>query len=156
MPQIAVPEHLFHYCNTMLDPAEKGVFGVGSNGTGPFTLVQFDVGKKAVYEARKDYWGDGPHLERLEFVDLGDNAAANISALVSGQVDGLYMLGFDDVKSVEGREELKIYNAKTANTATVSMKCTPRAPSCTVGKSRSAGSGDSPATRAAIVRRALA
>ena len=33
-PQVAVPEHLFHYPFLMLDPAENGAFTVGSNGTG--------------------------------------------------------------------------------------------------------------------------
>jgi len=46
-PQIAVPEHLFHYAMFIIDPAEKGVFGPGSNGTGPFELTEFTVGKPA-------------------------------------------------------------------------------------------------------------
>ena len=34
-PQVAVPEHLFHYPLPMLDPAEGGNFGPGSNGPVP-------------------------------------------------------------------------------------------------------------------------
>jgi peptide/nickel transport system substrate-binding protein len=34
--QLAVPEHLFHYPFSMLDPEQNGMFGVGMNGTGPF------------------------------------------------------------------------------------------------------------------------
>ena len=53
LPQVAVPEHLFHYPFLMLDPAEKGVFGVGSNGTGSFELTELEVGRKAVFEAHR-------------------------------------------------------------------------------------------------------
>ena len=36
----------------------------------------------AVLEARPDYWGQGPHLDRLEFVDLGEDPAEALEALV--------------------------------------------------------------------------
>lgn len=43
-PQLAVPEHLYHFPAAMLDPEEGGVFGAGSDGTGPFRLVEPEVG----------------------------------------------------------------------------------------------------------------
>jgi peptide/nickel transport system substrate-binding protein len=43
-PQVAVPEHLFHYPMLIVDPEEGGSFGVGSNGTGPFELVEHAMG----------------------------------------------------------------------------------------------------------------
>ena len=49
---MAVPEHFFHYPFLMLDPAENGVFAVGSNGTGSFDLVELEVGRKAVLKHR--------------------------------------------------------------------------------------------------------
>jgi len=71
-PQLAVPEQLFHYPFLILDPAENGEFKVGSNGTGAFTLVANEVGRKQVLKARKEaYWGGGPYLDQLEFIDLG-------------------------------------------------------------------------------------
>jgi peptide/nickel transport system substrate-binding protein len=53
-PQLAVPEHLFHYPMAITDPKENGKFAVGSNGTGPFELVEFEVGRKAAFKARTD------------------------------------------------------------------------------------------------------
>src|SRR3546814_12688760 len=47
-PQVAVPEHLFHYTNVMLDPEEGGSFGIGSTGTGLITLAEFRVGERAL------------------------------------------------------------------------------------------------------------
>ena len=45
-PQLAVPGQLFHYPLLILDPAENGEFKVGSNGTGAFTLVENEVGRR--------------------------------------------------------------------------------------------------------------
>ena len=68
---------------------ERGVQG-GSNGTGAFQLVENQLERKQVLKARKDYWGGGPYLDTIEFIDLGDDSAAEIAALASKQVDGLY------------------------------------------------------------------
>ena len=124
VPQIAVPEHLFHYPLGILDPAEKGEFKVGSNGTGPFELVEFEVGRKAVLQARKEYWGDMPHLDRLEFVDLGDDPAAAANALGSGQINGLVQadpIQYEPMKALKG---VKLYQVPTAETAVMRMKVT--------------------------------
>ncbi len=82
--QLAVPEQLFHYPMLILDPAENGEFKVGSNGTGAFTLVESEVGRRQVLKARKEpYWGGGPYLDEIQFIDLGDDPAAAVNALAS-------------------------------------------------------------------------
>jgi len=53
-PQVAIPEHLFHYPMQILDPAENDVFKVGSNGVMPFELAEFEVSRKAVLRKRRD------------------------------------------------------------------------------------------------------
>ncbi len=121
-PQLAVPEHLFHYPFLILDPAEKGIFGPGSNGTGAFELTTLDVGKKAVITARKDYWGDGPYLDTVEFLDLGDNASANLAALASKQVQGLYEATITILGTLKKLPHVKIYDVPTAQTGVARMK----------------------------------
>src|SRR5205814_2055832 len=64
--QLAIPEQLFHYPMLIQDPAENGEFKVGSNGTGAFTLVESEVGRRQVLKARKDYWGGGPYLDESQ------------------------------------------------------------------------------------------
>ena len=81
--ELAVPEHLFHYPFPMIDPEEGGKFGVGGNGTGPFDLVEFGFKQKAVVEARSDYWGEGPYVDRVTYLDLGDEPSAVLGALAS-------------------------------------------------------------------------
>ncbi len=115
-PQVAVPEHLFHYPFAVLDPEENGEFGVGSNGTGAFELVELRVGEKALLKARNDYWGDGPYLDSVEFIDLGDDPSAIVAAVASGQVHGMYegdVSQLDIFKNIPG---IVIHEVTTAQT----------------------------------------
>jgi peptide/nickel transport system substrate-binding protein len=120
--QLAVPEHLFHYPFNITDPAEGGVFKPGANGTGAFELVDLEVGKRAVYRARKDYWGTGPYLDQLEFVDLGGDPSAMIAALQSRQVDGVQLLSPELLPAVKGMQHLNVYAATTAQTGVARVK----------------------------------
>lgn len=123
-PQLAVPEHLFHYPLLMLDPEEDGAFGVGSNGTGPFTMVEHVVGDRTVMEARTDYWGDGPHLDRLMFIDLGDDGSAKMAALASKQIDGLFSADVTQLGTLRTLDHVRMFEAQTAETAVVRGKVT--------------------------------
>lgn len=55
-------------------------------GAGPFVLDHYSPQEELVLAANKDYWGDGPHLDKLRFVWLaGDDT--KLEALNSGDVD---------------------------------------------------------------------
>jgi peptide/nickel transport system substrate-binding protein len=118
---LAVPEHLFHYPLLILDPAENGEFKVGSNGTGPFKLKENEIGRRQLFEANKAYWGGAPHLDRLEFLDLGDEPAAAIAALASKQVDGLYLASPIQLEPLKRLPHLQMHQVATAYTATARM-----------------------------------
>jgi peptide/nickel transport system substrate-binding protein len=121
--QLAVPEQLFHYPLLILDPAENGEFKVGSNGTGAFTLTANEVGRKQVLKARKEgYWGGGPYLDQLEFIDLGDDPAAAVTALASKQVDGLYGADIVQLEALQKIPHVQMYQVATAYTATARMQ----------------------------------
>ena len=122
-PQLAVPEQLFHYPLLIMDPAENGEFKVGSNGTGAFQLVDNEVGRKQVLKARKEpYWGGGPYLDQIEFIDLGDDPAAAVAALASKQVDGLYGADIVQLEALQKIPHVKMYQVITAYTATARMQ----------------------------------
>jgi peptide/nickel transport system substrate-binding protein len=121
--QLAVPEQLFHYPFLILDPADNGEFKVGSNGTGAFTLVENEVGRRQVFKARKEpYWGGGPYLDELQFIDLGDDAAAAVSALASKQVDGLYGSDIVQLDALQKLPHTQMYQVTTAYTATARVQ----------------------------------
>ncbi len=121
-PQLAVPEQLFHYPLLIVDPVENGEFKVGSNGTGAFTLVESEVGRRQILKARKDYWGGGPHLDEIHFIDLGDDPAAAVSALASKQVDGLYAADITQLDALQKLPHVQIYQVPTAYTATARVQ----------------------------------
>ena len=118
-PQVAVPEHLFHYPFLMLDPSENGVFGIGSNGTGSFELTELEVGRKAVVRRIKDKPG---FVDEIHFIDLGDNPSAVAAALSSKQVDGIYEGNIEQIDIYKAMDHVKIYNIVTAQTAVARMR----------------------------------
>jgi peptide/nickel transport system substrate-binding protein len=124
VPQLAVPEHFFHYPFLILDPEEGGKFGPGSNGTGAFELKSHDVNQKSVLVARKEYWGEGPNLEGIEFIDLGDDPSASVNALTSQQVHGLFGGEARLLQLYEKLDFVQRYEAVTAETAVVRGKVT--------------------------------
>src|SRR6266581_5500106 len=118
-PQLAIPEQLFHYPLLILDPAENGEFKVGSNGTGAFSLVESEVGRRQILRARKEpYWGGGPYLDEIQFIDLGDDPAAAVSALASRQVDGLYGADITQLDALQMLPKVQMYQVTTEYTAT--------------------------------------
>ena len=122
--QLALPEHLYHYPIAMLDPEENGIFGVGSNGTGAFELVEYEVQKRGRLVARSDYWGEGPWLDAIEIVDLGDDPAAGIGALASNQVHGLEEASNHQLEALQQMAHLQLHSVTSAGTGVVRGKCT--------------------------------
>jgi peptide/nickel transport system substrate-binding protein len=117
--QIAIPEHLFHYPAAMLDPDEGWKFGAGSNGTGPFDLAEHEVGVRSVLVHRKDpgYWGKKPNIDRLEYIDLGDDPSATVGAIASKQVHGTYNADIGQLDIMKAIPHIQLYSASTASTA---------------------------------------
>jgi peptide/nickel transport system substrate-binding protein len=122
-PQLAVPEHLFNWPNAILDPNDGGKFGVGSNGTGPYQLVALEVGRRAVYRARRPYWqGTGPYADELQFLDLGQDPAALVAALASRQVDLLYEADVTQLEVLRGLPGVRVAQVPTAQCGVARMK----------------------------------
>jgi peptide/nickel transport system substrate-binding protein len=122
--QLAVPEHLFHYPMAILDPAENGVFGVGSNGTGAFELVEFEANRTAVLKALDTHWHQVPKLEALQFLDLGEDAAAVVAAYGAKQIDGAFEVDMTQEPALKKMDYLQLYQATTSQTAVIHGKCT--------------------------------
>ena len=68
------------------DPAQNQV------GTGPYKMVEYEVGVKAVLERNTDHtwWGEGAALDRIEFIDLGVEGSAHVAAAESDEIDMVY------------------------------------------------------------------
>jgi len=119
---LALPESLFHYPALILHPKENGVFGVGSIGTGAFTLTEFELQKKAVLTRRDGYWRRPARLDQLVFIDNGDDPAAAIAALASGQVDGMYEASTLQYATLQKIPTVAVHQVTTAQTAIARMQ----------------------------------
>jgi peptide/nickel transport system substrate-binding protein len=122
-PQLAMPENLFHYPALILHPKDGGKWGAGALGTGAFEPTDIQVGKRCALKARSGYWGKGPYLEGVEFVDVGDDPAAGLGAMSSGQVHGMYDADIKIYDQVARLSQMAIYKANTAQTAVARMHC---------------------------------
>ena len=121
-PQVAIPEHMFHYPMAILHPDDKGVFGVGAQGTGPFELTEFELGKRAVLKRRTGYWGGDAAIDAMEQVDIGDDPSAPIAALASKQLDGLAIAYPSQYDALKALQHLAYYDVKTAETGCIRMR----------------------------------
>jgi peptide/nickel transport system substrate-binding protein len=121
-PQLAVPEHLFHYPALILHPSSEGNFGIGSIGTGAYSLVEYEVGSRVVLKRREGYWGQAPAIETVEFIDHGDDPAAAVAAISSGQVHGMYEASTVQYAALQKMEHLQLYQTGTAQTAVARMQ----------------------------------
>jgi peptide/nickel transport system substrate-binding protein len=95
-PEIAVPEHLFHYPALVLNHRTfEGDFIRAPHGTGPYTLESYSEGERVLLKRRSDYWQNGqdgdplPYLDEMDFIDLGEETSAWIAAIQAGEVDYL-------------------------------------------------------------------
>lgn len=59
-------------------------------GAGAFTLESYAAQEELVLTARDDYWGDGPHLDQIRVVYLGDDQT-RLESLRSGEVDSVFL-----------------------------------------------------------------
>ncbi len=56
-------------------------------GTGAFEIVEWEIGVRAKVVRREGYWRGDAHLDAIEFLDFGTDAAATIAAMEAGDVD---------------------------------------------------------------------
>lgn len=127
-PVLSIPENLYNYPTAIVHRKfdEMGAdLSKNPIGTGPYELASFAVGSQAVLKKRKDpYWGGEVFLDEIHYVDLGEDASAQIAAIASGQVDGIYEVDVSQLDVFDNLPGVKVYEAATAQTGIGRMKVT--------------------------------
>ncbi|MGE3536802.1 MAG: ABC transporter substrate-binding protein [Candidatus Tectimicrobiota bacterium] len=128
-PVLAVPENLYHYPCAVVHRRfdELGAdFVKHPIGTGAYSLKEFRVGEKCVLSKRAaaDYWGPEAYLDTITYIDHGDDAAAHIAALASGQVDVVHEIEVSALPIVERLPHVVIQEVASAQTGVVRMQVT--------------------------------
>ncbi len=128
VPEIAVPEHLFHYPALVLNHRTfEGDFIRAPHGTGPFTLETYREGERCVLKARKDYWQKGadgkplPYMDRIEFVDMGDEMSPRIAAIKSGEIDSIDLATTGGTSAYQSLKDDPSIDVKPIGTAQVRL-----------------------------------
>ena len=131
-PEIAVPEHLFHYPALIMNHKTfQGDFIKAPVGTGPYTLESYLPGERAVLKARKDYWKEGadgkplPYMDGIEFIDMGTEMAPQIAALKSGEISYIDLGdvgGVDVFQALRNDPNIQIIPVTSASTRVLRMR----------------------------------
>nr|HID12521.1 ABC transporter substrate-binding protein [Anaerolineae bacterium] len=129
-PQIAVPEHLFHYpAQVMNHRTFEGDFIKAPVGTGPFILEEYSEGERVVLKRRTDppYWRTGvdgkplPYLDEIIYVDLGGEASAHIAAMQAGEIDVISEPDTEHFLALKDDPNLQVIGTPAAMTRVLRM-----------------------------------
>ena len=122
---LSMPENLYNYPTAIVHrnfEKDGGDFSKNPIGTGPFELAKFAVGQECLLKRRSEpYWGGEVYLDEIRYIDTGEDDAAAIAALASGQVDAIYRLGIPTLEIAERIPNVVISQAVTAQTGVIRM-----------------------------------
>ena len=128
-PDLSIPEKMYHYPAAILHRsfAEKGanITKTPDLGTGPYTLADYAVGEKAILKRRGGgfkYWGEDPLLDEIHYIDTGQDAAAGLAALASGQVDAIYTLDLTLLGAAQNMPGVDVHEVTTAQTGVMRIQ----------------------------------
>lgn len=121
-PVSALPEQLCSYTCAIVHRGFGGDWPANPIGTGPFQLETIEVGRRAVFRKRPDYWGAPAHLDELQYIDLGPDVTTHLAALSSGQVDLIYRATIAEYDLMESLPNIQILSVKAANTVVMRMQ----------------------------------
>lgn len=131
-PEIAVPEHLFHFPAQILNHKTfQGDILKAPHGTGPYTLEVYSEGQAAELKARSDYWqlgADGkalPYLDGIKFIDMGTERAPQIAALQSQDIHLIETSdnpGPDIMLAVQNDPNIQVLSVSTAQTRVLRIR----------------------------------
>ncbi|MEQ9813916.1 MAG: ABC transporter substrate-binding protein [Azospirillaceae bacterium] len=88
-PDVLFPIYPFYFMDDAVADLEAEWFLETSAGTGPFAFETWDRGQRVSLTAHEDYWGEGPHVDGVEFliVPSGDTM---VSMFEAGELDIVY------------------------------------------------------------------
>ena len=126
-PELSVPENLYNYPTAIVHRRfsdEGGDLSKNPIGTGPYELSKFTIAERAELTKRKDYWGGDVSLDKIVYLDHGDDRNAALGALASGQVDLVHELNIDQVDVIQSLPNVQLFEAVTAQTGVARMQMT--------------------------------
>ncbi len=91
-------------------------------GTGPFEFVSWTKDDSIVLDANKEYWGEGPYLDRVILRVIPD-ATARYLALKNGEVDVIDFPSADDLELMDEDPNIELIQQPGLNVGYIAMNC---------------------------------
>ena len=126
-PELSIPENFYNYPTAIVHrrfSEEGGDLSKNPVGTGPYELTQFAVAERAELTKKKGYWGGDVSLDKIIYLDHGDDRNAALGALASGQVDLVNELNIDQIDVIQTLPNVQLFEAVTAQTGVARMQVT--------------------------------
>ncbi|AFO57217.2 ABC transporter substrate-binding protein [Natrinema sp. J7-2] len=90
-------------------------FATNANGTGPFQLDKLDNSNGKIKLTPNDnYWGDGPNVDQLLFLERGQNSTRT-QALIEGELEIIDNLGPNNIGQVEDSDAAEVQSGEGIN-----------------------------------------
>ncbi len=103
------------YRQVIMPADEIKKIGYSGIGTGPFKFAKIDPGRRVVYEANENYWGEGPYLDTLEAVSGADK----LNGYLAGQFDVILSIDPSRVAQLQATPNTVVDIAKAGSQALV-------------------------------------
>ena len=95
-----------------------------ASGTGPFRLTDFVSGDHAHFVRNESYWqADLPYVNELHFLYIPESAT-QVAALLSGEIDVMWQLGFENIAALEAAENVQLFETPGGGTNPIVMRVT--------------------------------
>jgi peptide/nickel transport system substrate-binding protein len=123
--ELAIPENLYNYPTAIVHrrfSEEGGDLSKNPVGTGAYEIKELRVGEIAVLQKRAGYWGEEPLLDEIKYIDLGDDRAAAVAALASGQVDMVHEIDIEQTDMIAHIPGAVLFETVTAQTGVARMQ----------------------------------
>ena len=123
---LSLPESMADYPALITHRSfEGGDLKENGIGTGAFSFDRFGIGEIAVLKKRAEaHWNGDVYLDKITYVDNGDDPAAEIAAFASGQIDTNYQSSVEQVPTLKKLPSIEVMQAITAQTGVARMKVT--------------------------------
>ena len=80
-----------------------------ANGTGPFTMTEFNPGVRSLAKRNEHYWREGANVDEIEITAVTDKVA-RLSALLAGDIDLMQALDPKAIKKVESTPGVGVWS----------------------------------------------
>lgn len=104
-PNQRLPEQILHPEESILS-RNQNFDTMPSAGTGPFKVVEYVPGQRAIFERFEGYWGPKPNVRRMEVRFLPD-AQTRLQALIAGEVDFAFDVAPTSVRTLTSDSRLR-------------------------------------------------